>query len=139
MDRDTFGSVSLTPRPVAPAVRVERIPQQLRERPRWLLWRYLERDGRWTKVPFRADQPGVRAKPNDPATAVGFDVALAAYRNPSFRADGLGFLFGEGDRACGVDLDGCLESDGSLRPWARERSSTCFPGVTGRSRPAAGG
>jgi primase-polymerase (primpol)-like protein len=84
-------------RPVPLAVNVAGIPEVLRAVGRWVLWLYLLRDGRWTKVPHRPS--GAFAKSNDPSTWCSFDEALAASR----RFDGIGFMLGDG--WSGIDFD----------------------------------
>jgi putative DNA primase/helicase len=69
-------------RPTALTVCVDSIPEALRRERRWVMWRYVLRDGRWTKVPFHAS--GAMAKTNDPTTWTTFAAALAAYRTGRF-------------------------------------------------------
>ena len=122
------------------------IPAELRERPQWVLWRFEERDGKRTKVPYRADQPQVRASSTDPATWSDFH----AVRAHGEEADGVGFVFSEGDDVVGVDLDNCF-TDGKLHPEAArvaleldsyaERSvsgTACTCSCTGTSTARAG-
>lgn len=80
---------------------LERIPQELRQLPQWVLWRYEEREGKRTKVPYRADDSGRKASSTDRGTWATFEAAL--YR--AGIADGIGFVFSEDDPYCGVDLD----------------------------------
>ena len=86
---------------------VAAIPQELRERAQWVLWRLETRDGKQTKVPVRADGRG-RASSTNPETWATFDEAVAA----SATADGIGFVFSADDPFVGIDLDaGLKESD----------------------------
>jgi putative DNA primase/helicase len=78
-----------------------RIPAELRELPQWVNWRLETREGRLTKVPYRATEPSVRASSTDPRTWATFEQAVAA----SNQADGIGFVFTAGDPYCGIDLD----------------------------------
>lgn len=55
---------------------LESIPAELRDRAQWVIWRSEERDGKRTKVPYRADGAG-RASTTDPATWTTFLDALA--------------------------------------------------------------
>lgn len=89
------------------------IPQELRDRPQWVLWRRQERDGKPTKVPYRVDGAG-RASTTDPGTWAPYDAAAAASRT----ADGIGFVFTPGDPYVCVDLDGCVDGDGEIHPEA---------------------
>ena len=82
------------------------IPLELRERPQWVCWKREERDGKGTKVPYRADGVG-RASSTDPATWASFELALAAAETlPA--ADGIGYVFSLNDPFVGVDLDADL-------------------------------
>jgi putative DNA primase/helicase len=80
---------------------VERLPIDIRESDRAVVWRYELRDGRWTKVPYIATRPNVRAAVDDPRTWAPFAVAHAAFR--AGNGDGVGIVLGAG--LCGVDLD----------------------------------
>ena len=98
--------------PVAPPPRARArvsasaVPAELRERPQWVVWRLEERDGKRTKVPYRADGSG-RASTTDSSTWATFEAALAA----AAKADGVGFVFSADDPFVGVDLDHCLAGD----------------------------
>lgn len=90
------------------------VPEALKARTAWVCWRYEERDGKPTKVPYNA-RTGKRAKSNDPNTWATFADAVAA----APRYDGVGIMFAEG--LCGVDLDHCRDpKTGELEPWAAE-------------------
>jgi putative DNA primase/helicase len=80
------------------------IPAELRELPRWVVWRWGEIDpktGKRKKPPFRADAPGLHASSTHKATWGTFAQALKPLENG--RADGIGFAL------CppyvGIDLD----------------------------------
>jgi primase-polymerase (primpol)-like protein len=80
----------------------DRIPAELRERDQWVLSRFEERDGKTTKVPYRADGAG-RASSTDPSTWSTFEAAVAGA--DALDADGIGFVFSQDDPYCGIDLD----------------------------------
>ena len=88
------------------------VPPALAALERWLVWRREERDGRITKVPWRADGTA-RASSTDPDTWCDLETALAA----APRFDGLGIALGDG--LAGIDLDKCVV-DGRIAPWAEE-------------------
>lgn len=89
------------------------IPAELRRERRWLLWRFEQRDGKATKVPW---QPCDRhASSTDSSTWSTFEAASKALEGGGF--DGLGFALGDG--WAGVDLDGCRDSNGELTGEAR--------------------
>jgi hypothetical protein len=89
------------------------IPAELRERSQWVVWRFEERDGKPTKVPYSVD--GRLASTTDPATWTTFESVVAA---DGF--DGIGFVFTEDDPYCGVDLDRCSDPLAGLDPDAAE-------------------
>jgi primase-polymerase (primpol)-like protein len=105
------------PRPDRPPPpRILAIPVDLTERPQWIVWRYTLRDGRWTKVPYRARPPRREAKSNDPATWDTLDVAWSAYEAGGF--DGVGYVFADDDPYFGTDLDNCLRDGSEIVDWA---------------------
>jgi P4 family phage/plasmid primase-like protien len=85
------------------------IPESLRERPQWLLWKQETRDGDSTKVPYQPD--GSYAKTSDSATWCTFEEARRAYEDGGFT--GIGFVFTDNDPFVGVDLDAAV-TDGDL-------------------------
>jgi hypothetical protein len=95
----------------------ESIPACLRERPQWVMWRRVQRHGaKPTKIPFMTN--GGAASHSAPATWTTFEACAAALEQGRF--DGLGFVFSASDPFAGIDLDGCYQSDGTLKAWAVE-------------------
>ena len=89
------------------------IPAALRDRPHWVMWRLIERDGRPTKAPYQLN--GTLASSTNPETWSDFDSAYQ-YRS---RFDGVGIVLTEG--LAGVDLDHCRDAEtGEIAPWAWE-------------------
>lgn len=84
------------------------IPQALKDETRWVVWRYEERDGKQTKVPYQARRPQARADATKAATWGTFAQATAAYSHTD-SVDGIGFVLGDG--WAGVDLDDCLVNE----------------------------
>ena len=79
----------------------------------WVLWRWEQRKGKWTKPPFMAADPRRKAKNNDPATWASYEAVVAAAN----KADGIGFaLFNTPFVA--VDLDHCLDGN-EIDLWAK--------------------
>jgi hypothetical protein len=81
------------------------IPEELRQEPRWVLWRLILKDGRWAKVPIRPS--GRNASSTDPTTWTSFDAVAEAYRRGGY--EGIGFVLGDG--WAGVDLDDVRDPD----------------------------
>lgn len=96
---------------------IENVPPCLRERPQWVCWKYVERDGKRTKVPINA-RFGWNASATDPQTWTTFEVALAAYER-SEQLAGVGFVFTKDDPFAGLDLDNCLNAAGELT-WGQD-------------------
>ena len=72
--------------------------QNLMKKTQWICWKYEERDGKATKVPYNP-KTGGKAQSNNPATWAKFDFAL----DKSSAFNGLGFMFADG--ICGIDID----------------------------------
>ncbi len=81
----------------------------------WVVWRYEEREGKRTKVPYCV-ATGKRASTTEPADWTVYEAALAC----SKRYDGIGFVFNTDDPLVGIDLDGCRDGEtGVIQDWAR--------------------
>ena len=122
-----------------PPLYLDRIPAELRDLPRWVLWRYEQRGDKATKVPVQPS--GRMASSTDPATWSRFDTILeAAGRHGTH---GIGIVL-NGDGLAGVDFDDCIGDDGTINEDVRcwidrfgtyaERSPSGPP----RGRPAPG-
>ena len=88
------------------------IPQPLIDRPQWVVWRFEQRGGKPTKVPYDAKN-GQLAESNNSATWASYEIALAAAPN----YDGIGYVFSTDDPFVGIDLDNCIVN-AELMPWA---------------------
>jgi putative DNA primase/helicase len=112
--------------PVIPPI-VENIPEQLTERPQWVCWRNLEREGQKpTKAPYI---PGTerQASTTDLMTWRTFPEALAAYEAGEPPYDGIGFCFCSADPYVGIDLDDCRDPEtGAIEPWAQKVIDSLF-------------
>jgi hypothetical protein len=92
--------------------RFDSVPQQMKDRPRWVLWAYEKREGKATKVPKQPS--GHNAKATDEGTWSTFEkVCTALDKNPdSFT--GIGFVL-NGDGIVGIDYDKCI-INGEIAP-----------------------
>jgi hypothetical protein len=91
------------------------IPDELANTPRWLVWdRVKKQDGTTAKIPINARTLNP-ASTSDPQTWSTIHEALEVWTAYA----GLGFVF-NGDGLVGIDLDGCLDANGTLSPWAKE-------------------
>lgn len=94
------------------------IPGDLRDRPQWVAWRAVLRDGRWTKKPLNSSTMQ-GADSNKPETWGALTDALR--RVEAGHADGIGFVLSPDDPFVFVDIDGCRNaSTGKLSGFAEE-------------------
>lgn len=85
---------------------IENLPSDLRERGLFCCWRYEERNGKQTKVPYDP-RTGSRAASNDRATFAPVTLAAAAVQRGY---DGLGVgIFGD---LAAIDIDHCIDDHG---------------------------
>lgn len=89
----------------------ENLPDKLKQAARFCLWRYEERNGKMTKVPYQTN--GHRADPADKNTFMDFRLALAAVKDYS------GIGMGVFDDFCAIDIDHCVY-DGKLIEMAQD-------------------
>ncbi len=98
---------------------VENTPGCIRDRPQWVVWKYIERDGKQTKAPVNPHTGGM-ADSTDSSTWGTFQQALDACQQDGNLA-GVGFVFTLDDPYCGVDLDDCIDAEsGQLKGWAAD-------------------
>ncbi|WP_028988094.1 DUF927 domain-containing protein [Thermicanus aegyptius] len=92
---------------------IEKIPQELKQRNQWVLWKLEQRSegGKPTKVPYQAI--GKKASTTNPASWTSFQNALTIYLNQPGAYCGLGYVFSADDPFTGIDLDDCIV-DGTL-------------------------
>ena len=90
----------------------EKLPEQLKKDGRFCLWKYEERNGRMTKVPYQTN--GRKASSADKNTFSDFRLAVNAMDG----YDGIGM--GAFDDFCMVDIDHCVfKIKGRLGLWMR--------------------
>jgi putative DNA primase/helicase len=97
------------------SVKEEGIPEELRARPQWVVWKAVGEKP--DKVPYSA-RTGRRASSTNLLTWGTFQDALEAYENGEYA--GLGFVFSTGDPYTGIDVDNCVDEDGEIASWALE-------------------
>lgn len=87
------------------------VPDELASRVNWILWR--NEDGR--KIPINA-KTGRKASSTNPPSWTDLETAQQSTIDKS----GLGFVFAKDDELFGIDLDGCISTDGEIQQWAIE-------------------
>ena len=112
-------------KPKRAPIKRKQIPVELIEYNQWVLWSYVLRDGKWTKMPnqpiLNRDGTLRGAKSNDSATWHSYAGIMHGYAGQyGKQAAGIGFVFSEDDPFVGVDLDNCLDDIQALKPWASE-------------------
>jgi putative DNA primase/helicase len=111
--------IKTPPKPLPLPISSLTIPTALKSLPQWVVWRYewIEDKEKWTKVPYRAKDPSVKARSNAKATWATFEQALATYQ--AGEVDGIGFVLTVDLGFVGIDLDHCRDpGSGDLDTWA---------------------
>ena len=93
--------------------KIENIPAYLREHGLFNVWRYEDRDGRRTKMPYNPNNPQERGRSNDRSTFATLETAAA--RANGFDGLGIGIF----DSIAGIDIDHCMK-DGKLSSLAAD-------------------
>lgn len=88
---------------------------KIKKLPVWLLWKKEVRNGKPTKVPYKA--PGVYASSTDPETWDTFNNLKKQYfsKTGTTGEKGIGIVFDDTANIIGIDFDHCVE-DGKLHP-----------------------
>lgn len=106
------------------------VPQELRGRTQWLVWRYEKNpkkpDGKPLKVPYYADGSrrfGTQGDAEDRGKLTIFDHALEQKTRRGM--EGVGFAFLPDDGLIGIDLDQVIDDDGVISERAMEIVKAC--------------
>jgi hypothetical protein len=90
--------------------------EPLRARQQWVIWRLTWRADRWTKPPFRCDDPHRFASSVDPASWSSYETAVAA----AAAGDGVTYMLTRGDPFGTVDIDNVRDPvTGTIEMWAQ--------------------
>jgi hypothetical protein len=95
------------------------LPEQLKEHPHFLLWKSVLKEGqpKPSKVPVSPKTLNA-CNPTDLGNCVSFDEAISALTSNQDHS-GLGFSLSQNVGITCIDLDGCLNSEGQLKDWAK--------------------
>jgi putative DNA primase/helicase len=97
-------------------VKAENIPQELKVRPQWVVWKAIGEKP--DKVPYSA-KDGLKASTTDLLTWSSFEEAHKVLRTGCY--SGVGFVFSSADPFTGIDLDRCVDAQtGEVAGWAME-------------------
>ena len=95
-------------------MRFDTLPDKLIKDALWCVWKYEDRDGKRTKVPYNP-RTGGRAQSNNPATFSDFKTAVAAFGRCQYDGMGIG-VGGLVGQSLGLDHDdGVLTLDDHFR------------------------
>ena len=100
-------------------IQPDNLPAQLREQGLFCCWRYEERDGKKTKVPYNP-RTGGKAQSTNPATFTPLSVALEALERGQYDGIGVGVFGSLG----AIDIDHCISEAGELSPMAYDIMDT---------------
>lgn len=101
---------------VNPSAHFRNIPEELKRRDQWVLWKKEERLEKVTKVPYSALTRKLASSTN-PNTWAPYDHVTDVFRRRAGMYDGIGFVLSESDPYVGVDLDHCIENE-QIAEWA---------------------
>lgn len=79
----------------------ENIPQELKDRNQWVLWKHRCIKNRWVKIPYQID--GEEADHGDPTTWTTYEAVETVFQTGRFH--GIGYVFSKDDPYTGIDLD----------------------------------
>ncbi len=98
-------------------MQIENIPEELKERNQWILWRLEERKGKNTKIPYQIN--GTQAQVNNRDTWNSFDKVISVWNEHGKEYNGIGFVFTKNDPYIGIDLDHVI-NDGKIEDKAHD-------------------
>ena len=111
------------------------VPLELQEHQQWVCWRYEQRKGKETKVPY-SPITGAEAASTNLADWSSFQNAVDHCRQHP-ELSGVGFIFAPDDEFVGIDIDDCIQ-DGVLTDTARSILRQ-FPGTYAEVSPSGYG
>ena len=124
--------------PMTTTPNFDAIPQLLKDLPRWLCWRLIPADPKPKKVPMSPKNGRlVNAAVNKPENWLTFDEAISYFN--CGECSGIGFaLTNTPPKVCCVDVDHCVNPDGTLTAEAQAVMETCQNSFTEKSQSLTG-
>ncbi len=99
-----------------------KVPQQLKDKSNWVLWKLASANGKITKVPYKLDFKNAAAstRPEDWSDYKSVAEKIISEGGITER-QGIGRVVQKEERVVGIDLDGCRDSQtGLLAQWAED-------------------
>lgn len=90
----------------------DNIPEDLRRRPQWCVWRLEHNDGKDQKNPRQAPS-GRQASSTNPSTWADYETAIRTVSRGGW--DGISYVLAEEDPFTAIDIDDCI-TDGQINP-----------------------
>lgn len=100
-------------------VEINNLPAMLKEECLFCCWRYEDRGGKRTKVPYNP-KTGGRAQSTNPDTFAPLSVAMNTLSRGSYNGIGVGIFGNVG----AIDIDHCVSENGELSPMALDVMDT---------------
>lgn len=100
-------------------IQTDNLPAELRETGRFCCWKYEERNGKRTKVPYNP-RTGGRAQSTNPDTFTPLPTALEALERDGYDGIGVGIF----DSLGAIDIDHCIDDNGELSKLAYDVMQT---------------
>jgi hypothetical protein len=97
-----------------------KVPQQLKEKNNWVLWKLASVNGKFTKVPYKLDFQNAAASTRPEDWSNYNSVAERIQQAGGITSkQGIGRVVQKAERVIGVDMDGCRNPEtGELSVWA---------------------
>lgn len=97
----------------------DNLPAELRENGLFCCWRYEERNGKRTKVPYNPRTQG-KAQSTNPTTFAPLSMALETMERGGYDGIGVGIF----DSLGAIDIDHCVDDNGQMSELARDVADT---------------
>jgi len=97
------------------------IPQQLKDKPNWVLWEIASVNGKLTKVPYRLDGKKAATTRSQEWSDYKSVVEKITEKGGISEKHGIGRVVQQDERLVGIDLDGCRSPEtGEITQWAED-------------------